>query len=110
MTDYNLSDHKTMVQDVFLEVAEISATAKQMKTELIGVREDIEALSRAVNDFQKTMKDIQRDVPITVAESAMVSFDEQLNKMQVLQELLNKLNQGDVILSNKPKGFLKFFK
>ncbi|MBS9783422.1 MAG: hypothetical protein KGV46_02595 [Pasteurella sp.] len=104
MNEYNLSDHKAMVQDVFLEVAEISAATKQMKSSLISIQGDIEVLSRSIQEFQKTMKDIQRDIPIAVSESAMVSFDEQLNKMQALQELLDKLNQGDVILSNKKRN------
>lgn len=107
MDGYTKSDHKAMVSEVFLEITEISRTAKEMKRELVAIRDDIEQLNRSVHDFKKTMKEIQQTVPVTVAESAMISFDEQLRKIQPLQDLLDKLSQGDVILSNRKRRWFR---
>lgn len=105
MNDYTPSDHKIMMQDTFLEISQISREVKKIRGDVQLLNDDISHLTRSIKEFQQVMKDTQRTIPEQVAEVAMQSFDEQLKKMQILQDFLDKLSQGDVIFSHKKRWF-----
>ncbi len=103
----SLSDHKMMVQDIFIETAAISKTLESLSAQLKTLTSNVEHLDRTIQTFTTNLPSTQEQIIKDVSTTSASVFNDQLEKLEAFQNFVDMLSSGEITITKKKKGWFK---
>jgi hypothetical protein len=87
---YSQSDHKILIEDVFIDMKAISENVKELRTSFELLQEDIAHLSKTLDDFNVQVAEVKRHAINEIAKSSGEVFAAYL---KAVEESVRRLSQ-----------------